>query len=131
NVGPGLHAGDLFQLFSSSVSGFTMLSMPTTDFNGNTYTWTNRLAMDGSIQVLTAGPPIDPLPGKIQFSASDNTLSLSWPTNAGWLLQAQTNSSAIGLNTNWVTVPGSASVTATNLAINPTNAAVFYRLVSP
>lgn len=51
--------------------------------------------------------------------------------NLGWILQAQTNSRAIGLATNWFDVPGSASLNSTNLPINPADPTVFYRLRHP
>jgi autotransporter-associated beta strand protein len=130
NVGPNLQTGDTFQLFSSAVSGFTTIKLPSTNSVGGTYNWTNKLALNGSIQILTV-VPANPLPGKIQFNMSGNMLSLSWPTNAGWLLQAQTNILNAGLKTNWVTVPGSDLVTGTNITINPANGTVFYRLISP
>ena len=85
----------------------------------------------GSLLVI---PPvtINPNPGRIQFSlAGNNTWNLAWPTNAGWLLQVQTNTVRAGLSTNWVTVPGSASITSTNIIINPTNGTTFYRLMYP
>jgi autotransporter-associated beta strand protein len=65
-------------------------------------------------------------------SVSGSTLTLSWPADhLGYSLQAQTNSLSSGLGTNWVTLPGSASVTTTNLPINNVNPTVFYRLVYP
>ena len=65
-------------------------------------------------------------------SVSGSTLTLSWPADhLGYSLQAQTNSLNSGLGTNWVTLPGSASVTTTNLPINNVNPTVFYRLVYP
>src|SRR5882724_9052503 len=132
NIGPALQAGDSFQLFPGAVSGFTGgINLATTDATGNVYTWTNKVAIDGSIRVLTASSSINPLPGTIQVSVSGNTLSLSWPTNAGWLLQTQTNSLAVGLGTNWVTVSGSDLVTSTNITINPANGAAFYRMLHP
>ena len=60
---------------------------------------------------------------------SGSTLTVTWPaTHLGWSLQAQTNSLAVGIANNWVTIPGTASVTSTNLTINPANGTVFYRL---
>jgi hypothetical protein len=56
---------------------------------------------------------------------------LAWPTNAGWILQEQTNSLSTGLGTNWVDVPGSESITSTNIAVNPASPSVFYRLHHP
>jgi len=77
---------------------------------------------------------INPLPGPIQFSVTGSTLALSWPTNLGWILQSQTNALNVGLVVNsnvWFDLPGSSSTTSTNIAINPANPTVFYRLRSP
>jgi fibronectin-binding autotransporter adhesin len=131
NIGDVLQVGDTFQLFPAAVSGFAGVNLPATDATGYHYTWTNHLAVDGSISVASVTSPINPLPGTIQFSVSGGAMTLSWPTNAGWLLQIQTNALTTGLYTNWVTLPGSDAVTSTNLNINPANGAFFYRMVHP
>jgi len=87
----------------------------------------------GSLQVV---PPvtINPLAGPIQFSLSGSTLSLSWPTNLGWILQSQTDALTTGLtvsSNSWFDVSGSGSVTSTNIIINPANPAMFFRLHRP
>jgi len=78
----------------------------------------------GSLRVT---PPINPLPGTIQFSVSGSTLSMSWPTNSGWILQTQTNL----LSNPWFDVPGSGSITATNITMDPANPTMFFRLHRP
>ena len=66
------------------------------------------------------------------FSVSGTTLSLSWPgDHLGWILQSQTNSLGAGLGTNWVDVPGSSSITSTNITVNPSMPSAFYRLRNP
>jgi autotransporter-associated beta strand protein len=85
----------------------------------------------GSLLVVSSAPPINPLPGTIQVSVSGSTLALAWPTNAGWILQDQTNNLSTGLSSNWVDVPGSSSITNANITIVPGNPTVFYRLRSP
>jgi hypothetical protein len=61
-----------------------------------------------------------------------NQLQISWPSDhTGWRLQAQTNSLSVGISTNWVSVPGSASTNSISLPLNPANPAVFLRLVYP
>ena len=68
-------------------------------------------------------------PTNIVATVSGTNLILSWPgDHTGWTLQAQTNPPSTGLGTNWVDVPGSASVNAVTNTINPTNGSVFYRL---
>lgn len=77
-----------------------------------------------------------PLPSlsqtNLSFQVSANQLQLSWPADhLGWRLQIQTNSLAVGLDTNWVTVPNSTNIISTNLVMVPANDSVFYRLVYP
>jgi autotransporter-associated beta strand protein len=76
----------------------------------------------GSLQVIGAAsvPPLT-------FSVSGGHLNLSWGAT-GYTLQQQTNPLTTGLGNNWVDVPGSASVTATNILINLATPAAFYRL---
>jgi len=137
NIGVGLHAGDSFQLFSTPVSGsFASVSLPTVDaVNNLTYTWTNKLAVNGTIAVLTSVPNVNTNATSITAHASGNVLTLSWPADhTGWRLLVQTNNLALGLSTStndWTTVVGSSSVDTTNLTINPVLPAEFYRLVYP
>lgn len=71
-------------------------------------------------------------PTNITYSVSGNILSLSWPADhLGWILQVQTNNLSVGLNTNWVDVAGSASVTQTNVNISAQTPSAFYRLRKP
>lgn len=125
NVGPELQGGDTFQLFSGAVTGFIVTNLPA--LPGGMY-WTNNLAVDGSIAVIST---INTNPPPILSSYSGGVLTLSWPTNAGWTLQMQTNNLATGLGTNWVNVPGSDSITTTNITVDPSAPTVFYRLKNP
>jgi autotransporter-associated beta strand protein len=75
--------------------------------------------------LATNPPPLMP-------QLSGNSIHLSWPPDhLGWRLQGQTNTLQSGLGTNWVTLPGSASVTATNIQINSADPSMFFRLVYP
>jgi hypothetical protein len=68
----------------------------------------------------------------ITSSVSSNQLSLSWPaSNLGWYLQSQTNTLSMGIDTNWVDVPGSETGTNSVITIDPANSTVFFRLRSP
>ena len=72
-------------------------------------------------------------PGSPEFLTNSyhaGVLSLSWPAGESWRLQMQTNSASVGLGTNWVYVTDG-TVSSTNITINPTNGAVFYRLRYP
>jgi autotransporter-associated beta strand protein len=128
NFGPALAAGDTFVLFNAPLQNGSAMTIAG---GGNGVVWANNLAANGSISVLSVAPPINPLPGTIQTVLSGNTLSLAWPTNSGWILQTQTNTLTSGLTTNWLTVPGSTSISNTSVTLNPANGAVFYRLAHP
>lgn len=84
---------------------------------------------------VTAGPTvptIPTMPTNITFTATSSDITLSWPSNyVGWSLQTQTNTRSVGLQTPtnfWFTIPGTASVTSTNLPIDNINGTVFFRL---
>ena len=124
NLGAALQVGDTFSLFNKAVANGAALTI-----TGAQVIWTNKLAVDGSIAVVST---VATNPTNITFSVTSNVLTLSWPADhTGWRLQAQTNSLANGLGTNWVDVAGATSVNSTNFTINPANGAVFYRLVYP
>lgn len=128
NLSGALAAGDGFKLFhAGSYSGaFASITLPT--LTGNLI-WTNRLALDGTIAVIS---PVITTPTNITSVVVGNSLQLSWPADhLGWRLEAQTNHLLLGLNTNWFTVGGSADTNEIFLPINPANGSVFWRLAYP
>ena len=134
NTGSNLVAGDRFVLFHGPFSGtFGTVDLPSTSNDGSlNYTWTNKLNLDGSIQVLTVVSSVNQTPTNLLTSVSGNTLTLSWPADhIGWRLQVQTNGLAIGLNTNWSDVAGASATNSVDQAINPANGSVFYRMIYP
>ena len=129
NIGPTLAVGDKFTLFSKPVGNGNTLSIA-----GGGATWNNKLAIDGSIQVLTVTPPTASYPTNVTFSLSGSTLTIGWPaTHLGWILQQQTNKVSVGLSpTNtWYDVSGTSSGTNASMTINPANPTVFFRLRHP
>jgi fibronectin-binding autotransporter adhesin len=117
NVGPGLVAGDKFTLFNQFVpNGQNLIIVPPAGV-----AFTNQLADDGSITVLTA-PALTP-PTLSFTNLGGGNLQFTW--SGGGTLQAQTNSLSIGLGTNWVDYPGSSPVT---VPISPANGSVFFRV---
>ena len=73
---------------------------------------------------------------KLTNSVSGSTLTLSWPADhLGYRLLVQTNNLNKGVSGNindWGTVPGSQSITATNIAIIKTGVTnLYYKLVYP
>ena len=131
NLGPTLVAGDRFVLLSGPVTGaFTTVNLPES-VGSVTYTWTNKTAVDGSIQVLTVSS-VNQTPTNITSVVNNGNLELSWPADhTGWHLQAQTNSLTSGLGTNWTTIPNTDLNNSYTNTINTANGTVFYRLTYP
>ncbi len=76
--------------------------------------------------------PTSSAPVAISATNVAGQLGLAWPVDhTGWQLQSQTNSLAVGLSTNWVNVTGSTQTNLVAMPVNPTNEAVFFRLVRP
>ena len=128
NLGAALVAGDTFQLFTSTTNfGFfaaTNLPVLTTGL-----AWSNSVTLNGKITVVVA---VNQTPTNIVMTVTNNVLTLTWPADhTGWRLLTQTNSLTTGLGTNWVAVPGSASVNSVTNVINAGNGSVFYRLTYP
>ena len=129
NIGSNnLAGGDTFTLFSAPVPGsFSVTNLPA--LPSTNLVWVNNLAVNGTLAVtnLSAGPTG---PAQLTNSVTGSTLSLSWPASQGWRLQMQTNSLSVGLSTNWVYITDG-SVSSTNITVNPSKPAVFYRLIYP
>jgi len=124
NLGSTLAQGDTFTLFNKPVSSGNTLTV-----TGAGVTWTNKLAVDGTIAVLAVTSVTRT---NISYSLSGNNLTLSWPADhIGWTLQVQTNAPGNGLSTSWSNVAGSASVNQVVIPIIRTNGSVFFRLVYP
>ena len=92
--------------------------------NGYAFSFTN-----GVLSVLSG---VNTTPTNLVAVANGSTLELTWPADhTGWRLQAQTNSLATGLGTNWVDVPNSTAVHSVTNIVNPASGTVFYRMVYP
>lgn len=127
NLGPTPVIGDSFKLFSKPVVNGGGLSV--TPAPGIGLAWTNKLAVDGSIAVVSA-PATASYPTNISVSVSGNTLTLSWPaTHLGWF--AQSNSVNLANTNYWFDIAGSDSVTGLTNTINPSVTNMFYRLRHP
>ena len=127
NLGGALALGDSFTLFTfgRQSGSFTAASLPPL---GSGLAW-NWNAASGTLSVVSG---VNTTPIKIGFSVSGGALNLSWPADhLGWHLQSQANPLTTGLSTNWVTIPGSDTITSTNIPINLAHPATFYRLVYP
>jgi autotransporter-associated beta strand protein len=123
NIGTSpLQVGDTFQLFAATnyAGEFPSISYP------DGYTFTNRLSLDGTIQVLTS-PFVSP--PTLSYAVSGGNWVFSWP-GSGFKLQTQTNTLAVGLGTNWADVPGGETSGVAVQAPVAGNPAVFFRLIS-
>jgi hypothetical protein len=130
NLGPALHAGDSFQLFSAGVSGFTSVNLQTNDLPNNViYTWNNTIGANGTITVASVTSLVNTNAPKIRVSVTGNTLNLAWPTNAGWTLL--TNSVGLTATTQWFPYPNSANLTNVSIIMNPAKTNVFFRMQYP
>jgi ligand-binding sensor domain-containing protein len=109
NPGPNLVTGDTFQLFGGPVNAFATVNLPVASAdNSITYVWTNLVAVNGSIKVLSGASPVDTTPTNITAVYSGNTLQLSWPAGqTGWELQ--TNAVDVAKTNFWFLYPGSTS----------------------
>lgn len=128
NLAGTFAAGDSFKLFSAGAysNSFTAITWPA--LTGNLY-WTNKLALDGTIAVLST---VNTSPTNLVATVVGNALQLSWPgDHIGWRLEAQTNSLSMGLNTNWSNVSGADATNLMRFPFHPGQAAVFFRLAYP
>lgn len=91
-----------------------------------------NLYMD-NLKIYTNGDPTPPPePPRLSYEIKGNQLVLTWPTNASWQLQGQTNTLEAGLNpaANWAPV----SEAADGYYAQPLNTgagAAFFRLIKP
>ncbi len=76
-----------------------------------------------TVSSLNLNPPV------FGFGLSGNLLTLSWPTNSGWILQS--NSLNVAVPGDWFDIPGSSSVTTINFNVNTAKTNVYYRLRLP
>lgn len=123
-----LAAGNTFALFSVPITGaFATVTLP--PLPSTNVVWTNKLAVNGTIKVLST-QTVNTAPTNIVASTASGSLTLSWPLDhTGWTLQVQTNAPGAGLGANWVNVVGSTSTNSVIIPISAANGSVFYRLI--
>jgi hypothetical protein len=113
--------GNTFKIFNKAVTGGNTLTI-----TGLGLTWTNNLAVDGSI---SAGPAVSTIatnPTNMTFSVSGTNLTINWPADhQGWYLQMNTNS--LSSNT-WTDVASSNTGTNSVIPIDPAKRNVFFRM---
>ena len=104
--------------------------------NGTTYYYVVTTMVSATESTNSIPASAAPLPSNqptaLLSQVGGGVLLVSWPQDhLGWTLQAQTNSASAGLGPNWYAVPGSSSTNQISFTIDPGNACVFLRLVSP
>jgi autotransporter-associated beta strand protein len=130
NLGPALTTGDSFQIFNQPVANGESILI-----NGGDVTWTNKLAVDGSIAVLSAGAP-PPVP------ATNLTIQAVGPASFALGGQGAANSAYYVYASTNITLPMSSwwLIGVTNsdaggliqfVDIAATNAQRFYRFGQP
>lgn len=129
NLAGALTATNTFKLFSgTSYAGAFAAITPAIPGTGLAWN-TNTLTTDGTLRLVAT---VNTSPTNITFAVSGSQLTLSWPADhIGWRLQVQTNSTAVGLSTNWVNVPGATTVDTMTFTNDPNNGTVFYQMVYP
>ena len=118
NLGPTLSAGDSFTLFSKPVVNGNAFSVPP---SGGAF-WTNKLAIDGSIQVLGLVPPPSFSPGGVKRLANGSISLTAIGTVGGtYKLWATTNLALTPIASTW-TLLSSGTITASPFTIIDTTA---------
>jgi hypothetical protein len=111
---PGLRDGDSYSMFTRF---FTVLL---------------SLNNQSGLRVVQYGWPVSSEPARIGFTVKNGQFRINWPADhMGWILEAQTNSLAVGIRTNWAAVPGSGNTNLVMIPIDRTNGSVFFRLAHP
>lgn len=116
--------GEVFTLFTAGTfsGAFDTLNLPTLP---DGLEWnTDDLATSGTLSI-SGGSVVAPT---LNVSKAGNALTFSW-TGAGFKLQSQTNALNVGLSGNWGDYPAGAT-SPVNVTVDPTQPAVFFRLIS-
>jgi autotransporter-associated beta strand protein len=130
-------SSNVFRLFSGALSGtFASVTLPV--LPAGMY-WVTNLYVDGSIAIVNTNSSISTNAFTItnSFNSVNGTLTLSWPLNhTGYRLEAQTNTLAVGISTNWVDIdsqftPPANTTNQVAIPVYTGNASVFYRLIYP
>ncbi len=115
---------DYSTTFTPSASGSHTLAFAGTDSNGGD----NTVFIDN---VRLALAPLLTKP-QIAWQIAGGQIQVLWPSDhTGWELQMQTNSTGLGLGTNWVTVAGSTLTNQFSLPLNASGGSVFFRVAFP
>jgi regulation of enolase protein 1 (concanavalin A-like superfamily) len=133
NVKRSAVSGGPYSIVATNMPGLTFTNTGLS--NGTRYYFVvsaSNLAGESGNSVEVSAQPVTIAPPQLGSSLNGSQLQLTWPSDhIGWRLEAQTNSSDVGLATNWSTVSGSTSTNEMFVPINAANGSVFFRLVYP
>jgi hypothetical protein len=123
-------------VYSAIATNITALNFTATGLSNGTAYYFVVSAVNSAGESANSAPvrvqPLSLSPPQMYFAVASGLMQISWPPDhVGWGLQVQTNSTATGLGTNWVLVPGSDATNEMSFGLNATNASVFFRLVYP
>ena len=117
NLGPALQVGDAFTLFSQPVVNGNALTVV-----GGGVVWTNMLAINGSIQVVSLALPPTFSPGGVSHLANGNiSLTATGTVGSSYTLWASTNLALRPITNTW-TLLNSGTVTVSPFTIIDTTA---------
>jgi hypothetical protein len=131
NVVSGLGFGPGTNLLMTSTGGLggtlpVLGSVPA----GYSYALDTNTPLQLRLAVLAPTPSLSPV--SIGVETPGDHLELSWPADhMGWRLEIQTNTSPVGLSTNWVTWANSQQTNQVFLPLDQALGTVFLRLVYP
>jgi hypothetical protein len=113
-------------------TGYPALTLGTLPSGCGGYLSNNVAALSIDLVVTSAPLLVNTNSTNLVAVVNGANLELTWPADhTGWRLQAQTNTLAHGLDTNWVNVPGTGASNHYTNAIDATKGSVFYRMVYP
>jgi len=121
NLGPVLTVGQKFYLFNGAI----VPSAGTMAVTGGGATWVNRLAIDGSIQVLTVLPAPTFTPGSVATLPDGNkSITATGTIGSTYRLWASSDVTLTPITTTW-TLLSSGTVTTSPFTINDLSATNF------
>jgi hypothetical protein len=129
-TGAAISSGGIITWTPAPNQTLTTNTLTTVVTNGNPYDAVNpRLTVTNSFKAVVRPSLVRT---NVTLTASGSSLNLAWPADhTGWELQAQTNTLAVGIGSNWAIVSGSQDTNQMTLPIVSTNPAVFFRIAYP
>jgi|GEM_PF-3886950 len=132
NTGSSLPAGNykLISKAANDVTGVVAATLPAVIVGGGGASAAATLSVTGGELYLHVAASLPATGTNITFNVSGTALTLNWPASyLGWELQS--NSASLTSSNSWFLVPNSTSTNQVSIAVDPTQANVFYRMHHP